>query len=261
MIAALLAALAVQVAATDLGEVANAIESNRLEQARQMLAHATAGGQRDVEMDRLRADLAFAKKNWSDAQARYMDLLTIDPEDGRSAERAAIASFMAGDIQAAKTLADKAIASADATWKAWNVKGVVADMEGDWASADEAFARAGSLAPDEAEVLNNFGWSLLQRGEWARAVTLLEQAAALDPKLPRIRNNLELARAAVAEDLPERRPRESDSDFAARLNDAGVVAAQQGDRDRAIAAFTRALAVSDTWYARAANNLERLQQQ
>lgn len=261
MIAALLAALAVQVAATDLSEVANAIETNRLEQARQMLAHAAAAGQSGLEVDRLRADLAFARKNWSDAQARYMDLLKADPKDGRSAERAAIASFMLGDIKTAKSLAKQAVGFEDASWKAWNVKGVVADMEGDWAGADEAFARAGSLAPAEAEVLNNFGWSLLQRGEWARAVTLLEQAVALDPKSPRIRNNLELARAAVAEDLPQRRPGESDSDFAARLNDAGVVAAQRGDRDRAIAAFSRALAVSDTWYARAANNLERLQQQ
>ena len=261
MIFSLLAALAVQAAApTDLGEVAHAIESNRLEQARQMLATAVAGGQSGPEVERLRADLAFARKNWTDAQARYADLAKADPKDGRSAERAAIASIMLGDIATAKPLIAQAIESGAATWKAWNAKGVVADMEGDWAAADEAFATAANLAPGEAEVLNNFGWSLLARGEWARAVTLLEQAAALDPKSKRIQNNLELARAAVAEDLPARRPGESASDFAARLNDAGVVAAQRGNRDRAIAAFTRALAISRSWYERAANNLERVQQ-
>lgn len=262
MILSLLAAVAVQVtAATDLGEVAHAIESNRLEQARQMLANAVAGGQSGAEVDRLRADLAFARRNWSDAQARYIALAKADPKDGRSAERGAIASLMLGHVATAKPLVMQAIESGAATWRAWNARGVIADMKGDWTAADNAFATAGTLAPGEANVLNNYGWSLLLRGEWARALTLFEQALALDSKSPRIRNNLELARAAVAEDLPMRRSGETSADFAARLNDAGVVAAQRGDRERAIAAFTRALAVSGTWYERAANNLDRLRQQ
>jgi tetratricopeptide (TPR) repeat protein len=74
------------------------------------------------------------------------------------------------------------------------------------------------------------------------------------------RQHLELAQAAVSADLPKRRPRESDSDFAARLNDAGIAAERRGERDRAIAAFSRALAVSDSWFARAANNLARMEQ-
>ena len=78
---------------------------------------------------------------------------------------------------------------------------------------------------------------------------------ALDPSSTRSRNNLELARAAIAEDLPQQRQDESDSDFAARLNDAGVAAAQRGQRAKAIAAFSRALAVRDKWFPRAANNL------
>ena len=55
-----------------------------------------------------------------------------------------------------------------------------------------------------------------------------------------------------------REPGESDSAWAARLNDAGVVSALIGDKRRATAAFTQALDVSGTWYSRAANNLEAL---
>ena len=56
-------------------------------------------------------------------------------------------------------------------------------------------------------------------------------------------------------DLPQRRPGESDQDWAARLNDAGVAAELRGDRARAAAAFSQAIETKDSWYIRAANNL------
>jgi hypothetical protein len=89
----------------------------------------------------------------------------------------------------------------------------------------------------------------------------LEQAAILDPRSSRIRNNVELARAALANHLPVRKAGVTVSVFAGRLNVAGVAAQRRGDRARAIAAFSQALAVNDSWYARAANNLEKVQNQ
>ena len=88
---------------------------------------------------------------------------------------------------------------------------------------------------------------------------MLERAAAIDPKSRRIADNLELARAALAEDLPRRRARESNADWAARLNDAGVAAAIGGQHQRAVAAFSQALTASATWYERAANNLAAIE--
>jgi tetratricopeptide (TPR) repeat protein len=93
------------------------------------------------------------------------------------------------------------------------------------------------------------------RGQWQEALPLLERAGALEPKSHRIADNVELARAAIAEDLPRRRAGESDTDWSARLNDAGVIAAAGGQRQRAIAAFAQALEASSQWYQRAANNL------
>jgi tetratricopeptide (TPR) repeat protein len=93
------------------------------------------------------------------------------------------------------------------------------------------------------------------RGGWQEALPLLEKAAALDPKARRIADNLELARAALAENLPRRRAGESDSDWAARLNDAGVLAVAGGQRQRAIAAFSQAIEANSQWFERAANNL------
>jgi Flp pilus assembly protein TadD len=263
MIAAFAAALLASQGsgAPDPGEIEHAIESNRLEQARQMLGSAIAAGKSGPAVDRLLSDLAFAKGNWAEAASRYAALAAAAPGDGRSAERAAIANIMLGKPLIAQAFADSAIASGKASWRAWNAKGVICDYKGDWNGADEAFAAAARMKPDEAAILNNQGWSMILRGKWARALGPLEQAAILDPKSSRIRNNLELARAALANDLPERRPGETDSDFAARLNDAGVAAELRGDRARAIAAFSQAIAANDSWYARAANNLEKAQHQ
>ncbi len=262
MIAALAAALVASqgAGAPAPAEIEHAIESNRLEQARQMLGSAIAAGEAGPGIDRLLADLAFAKRNWAEAATRYSALSEAAPADGWSAERAALANIMLGKPGTAEVYANKAIASGEASWRAWNAKGVICDYKGDWTCADDAFAAAAKRKPDEAAILNNQGWSMILRGKWAGALSPLEQAAILDPKSARIQNNLELARSALASGLPERMPGESDNDFAARLNDAGVAAERSGDRARAIAAFSQALAANGNWYARAANNLEKAEQ-
>ena len=129
----------------------------------------------------------------------------------------------------------------------------------DWATADSAYARAASVAPERGEVANNQGWSLLLRGRWTEALAKFEQAAQLDPRTPRIANNLELARDALKERLPQREPGENDQAWSARLNDAGVAAASRGERGRAIAAFAQAIETRTAWYGRAADNLAAVQ--
>lgn len=256
------AALAAQVAsAPAFSEISNAIQNGRLEQARLMLGAAMADGRSGSEIDKLLADLAFANKQWAEAQSRYTALVKAEPRDGRSAERGAVSSLMLGDLAKASKLVDAALATGNPSWRAWNAKGVLCDFAQDWKGADEAFSIAAKMQPDQPEIINNEGWSLVLRGKWEQALERLNQAAILDPKSQRIRNNLELAREALANNLPERRPGEADSDFAARLNDAGVVAAETGDRNRAIAAFSQALSVRTSWYARAANNLAEVEGQ
>ena len=51
---------------------------------------------------------------------------------------------------------------------------------------------------------------------------------------------------------------EGDEAYGSRLNDAGVVAAAAGQRQRAEAAFAQAIELRSHWYARAADNLAAL---
>jgi len=239
-----------------LAEAEHALNAGRIEQARLMAARAIAAGVNGPQIDRLLADIAFASGKYDEAFARYKQLLGASPTDPWLAERAGISALKQGDVATAGPLIDRAIKTVRPTWRSWNARGVIADFQHDWREADRAYGEAAKLAPAEADLVNNQGWSQLLRGDWRRAIGMFERAAAMDPQSTRIANNLELARAAMAGDLPQRRPGETDVSWAARLNDAGMAAQMLGDRQRAVAAFTQALEARGTWYARAANNLQ-----
>lgn len=220
-----------------------------------MIGRAVEAGASPAEIGHLLADLAFANKDFARALPFYDALLAAGVADAQIDERAGMARLQTGDIAGAATLLDRATTAPGASWRAWNAQGVVADFRRDWDAAEAAYQRALALAPDRAEIINNVGWSLLLQGRWADAEQMLERAASLDPSLLRAANNLELARTALAEGLPQRRKDESEGDWAARLNDAGIVAQLQGDDRKAVAAFTRALEARGDWFVRAANNL------
>lgn len=236
-------------------EAQHAMSVGRLDQARAMISKAIEQGQQGEAVDRLLADLAYADGKSEEALERYKVLIGRHPTDPLLAERAAISAIKAGNFTLARGLANHATSLPKASWRAWNARGVVADLNGDFEGADAAYERALALSPDQAEILTNIGWSKLLRGDWDGAIAPLEQAAKLIPSSQRAANNLELARAALASDLPRRRPGESDEDWAARLNDAGVAAQLRGERARAVAAFSQAIEARSSWYARAANNL------
>ena len=247
--------------AQPLSEAAHAIAAGRLEQARLMIGNAVKAGAKGDAVDRLLADLAFESGDFPTAIARYTALLAANSGDLLLAQRAGIAALRTGDLHQAAILLERGTKSPLASWQAWNARGVAADLRRDWEVADLAYAKAMALEPERANIVNNLGWSLLLRGRWREAVELLERAAALDPKSRRIADNLDLARTAMSEGLPSRRPGESDADWAARLNDAGVMARIRGEQKLAIAAFAQAIEARSQWFERAANNLALSQAQ
>lgn len=254
------AAPPIPAATTDLEAARHALMAGRADQARTMVERALASGQSGPAVERLLADLAYASGKDSEALARYRSLHESNPSQTGICEPAMIAAIRLGDQSVAERMGDCAVTDPLATWRTWNALGVLADFRRDWPAADAAYAEADRRAPDTAQVLNNRGFSMLLRGSWIAAIENFERAHGLDPNSSRIANNLELARSAMAQDLPRRTSGESDTSWAERLNDAGVAAQILGDRPRAVAAFTQALDASNLWYQRAANNLDQARQ-
>jgi Flp pilus assembly protein TadD len=241
-----------------LAEAGRAIAAGRLDQAKSILGVAIAAGARGDPVDRLLADLSFARGDNDQALILYKALLARHPDEYLLLERAGIAALRLGRVAESTTLLDRATRQPQAGWRSWNARGIAADRQGRWDEADAAYAQALELEPSRAEVANNLGWSMMLRGRWTEALASFERAAALNSQLPRLANNLELARVAVAAELPHRLAGEGDDSYAARLNDAGVVAAASGETKKAEAAFAQAIEVRARWYARAAENLEAL---
>lgn len=262
MIAALLtvALLAGGAPATDtavpLTEASRALYAGRTGQARDMIERAVAHGEHGVAIDRLLARLALNESRNDQALAQYRDLLRRVPGDREALLGAAVAALRLGQDGDALGYARAAAASSSAGWLPFDLLGILADRRGDSSAAEVAYAEALRRAPNEPALLNNAGWSRVLRGDWRGAEPLLARAAAADPGNARIANNLELVRAALDPQLPERRRGESDTDYSARLNDSGVAARLTGDERRATAAFARAIEVRERWFERAHNNLD-----
>nr|WP_294851125.1 tetratricopeptide repeat protein [uncultured Sphingomonas sp.] len=243
------------VAEPSLSGAAHAIEAGRLDQAKAMIAASINAGAKGEAVDRLMADLSYARGEFVQALASYDLLLRAHPDEALLLERAGISALKLGRQAQAVALLDRATRASGAGWRAWNARGVAADGDGRWDEASAAYARADQLSPGRAEVANNRGWSFMLQGRWADAVTAFDQAAAINPNLPRLAANIELARAATQAGLPVRMSGETDEGYAARLNDAGVVAQAEGDAGRARAAFAQAIELKSRWNARAAANL------
>ena len=242
--------------AIDYESIAKAISAGRLDQARAMVAAAVERGASGDPLERMLAELDDAQSRCDRAVPRYAALLGKYPADAVLAEKAAIASLKCGYLAQAKQFLPVALAAPQPSWKAWNAQGVLSDLEGRWADAQLAYERADALAPGNALIANNRGWSLLLQGRWEESTAALERAVQIAPHLPRSAANLELARTATDVALPRRRAGESAEAWASRLNDAGVLAGLKGDRKKAVAAFSQALEARSQWFERAANNLK-----
>jgi Flp pilus assembly protein TadD len=252
---ALLAASASSEAAV--AEARHALERGRAQQAREMIGRAVAAGASGAAVDRLLADLALVEGRPEEALARFEALIATAGSAGEGLlyQQAGLAALRSGKAEQATVLLQKAVALPDSDWRARNALGVALDRLGRWEEADRAYAEGLQLAPGNGMLHNNQGWSLLLRGRWEEAHGHLVVAAAALPDQPLVRANLDLARAALSADLPARRPGESGEAYAARLNDAGVVAYRQGRQRKAVAAFARAIEASGRWFPAAAANL------
>ncbi|PZU09238.1 hypothetical protein [Sphingomonas sp.] len=92
--------------------------------------------------------------------------------------------------------------TADDAWPLWLQRGAALEEGGDWPAAKVALARAYALAPDQAVVLNHFGYSMLARREdLPQAIKLIEGASRLRPDDAAITDSLGWAKF-VSGDAP-----------------------------------------------------------
>jgi Flp pilus assembly protein TadD len=89
------------------------------------------------------------------------------------------------------------------TYDRYRLEAMVADSKKQWQKADSFYDTAAGLTTRPASVLNNWGYSKLNRGDYAGAEKLFNEALKNDPSMFTAKNNLVLARGAQRKyDLP-----------------------------------------------------------
>ena len=82
------------------------------------------------------------------------------------------------------------------TYQRYRLEAMVADSQKKWKKADSFYEIAVGLTTTPANVLNNWGYSKLSRGDYKGAEKLFLEAITYNSKLFTSKNNLVLARAA-----------------------------------------------------------------
>jgi Flp pilus assembly protein TadD len=105
--------------------------------------------------------------------------------------------FGSGDFTTAEHYFRRASESDSGDVEAWLGLAACHDRLRRFDLADQAYERATKIAGPSAEILNNWGYSYILRGERAHAREILLKARAQDPSNPYVKNNLELLEASV----------------------------------------------------------------
>lgn len=168
-------------------------------------------------------------------------------------------------LREAESTLQKVVELNPARWRSWSALGVLADLRRDNRTAQSYYEKALLVLPGHPLLLNNRAFSMMLLGRYDEAGGLLRQALSHEPDNLRVRNNLawclawqkqyDNALQVLAHGLPP----------AQAHNNVGYVAMLRQDYGVAIRYFNEAMALSPTYYERAANNLaearRRMQQQ
>ena len=144
------------------------------------------------------------------------------------------------------------------TFKRYRLEAMVADSKGDWSKADSFYETAIGLTTRPANVMNNWGFSKLSRGDYPGAERLFTEAIRNDQTLFTAKNNLVLARGAQKKYALPVVPA-TQTERAQLLYTLGLSAVKQGDTTIAKGLFRDAIETHPQHFEEATRSLRALE--
>jgi Tfp pilus assembly protein PilF len=200
---------------------------------------------------------ALLESNSDAARAHFQAVTQAAPDNARAYQGVGLSYLVAGDFTAAEAPLRRSVELDQALWRSWNGLGMIADGRGAWDDSDLAWNAALAAAPNQADIHNNRGLSLMQRGQPANAVRAFEDAMRINPSLSTASNNRRIALATLGL-YDTALTGVSDRDLPATLNNVAVVAARRGDRAIAERLLAAAITASPRYYELAVRNQEAI---
>lgn len=196
-------------------------------------------------------------KRYNEAARVYQELITLGQDEPVDRLEYAYVAVRLDRWEDATTLSSTLPEAMD-TPRRYLLDAMVADHASDWDAADAAYGKAEKLSPRPAKVLNNWGVSLMGRGNLPEAARTFERAVSYDSRLFSAKNNLAIARGLQREYTLPLVPL-NDEERAVLLNNLGIIAMRQGDERMAKGLFAAAVEVHPQHYSGAADRLAALE--
>ena len=215
-------------------------------------------GEQDIEAQLMLAESLLELQRYGRALTAFEQVLTREPNKFEAREGQALVLLAQGDGEQADELLTALLAEDNTRWRAWNGRGVAADLRGDYSFASEAYHYAIRHGGDNEAIANNLGYSLLMAGELREAARWLLRAVERYPDSTRLRNNLALALARDRRYNQALQHLQATLSEHEALNNIGYIAMLNEDYDMAEDFLRRAIAVSPRYYPRAQANLRRV---
>ena len=191
------------------------------------------------------------------AEKAFELALERDPANVGASERLGLLYIESHKDEEAERLLNAAVRGDPARWRAHNGLGILADRRGDFVRAKQNYDEAQRLQPENANVINNRGYSRYLAGDLAGAEVDLRLAISLGAPAG-VWTNLARVQAAQSryDEALQNLLREHDE--AAAYNHLGMAALEAGDLPKAQNCFTEAIRISPRYFAAAQENLAQV---
>jgi Tfp pilus assembly protein PilF len=214
---------------------------------------------REPERADFRRNLAksYARaRRWPEATRLYQELMALGQDRAEDRLDYAYAALRLGEWEDAAALASRLPSGLD-TARRHLLDAMLADRAEDWEAADRAYAAAERLSPTPAEVLNNWGVSLMSRGDLAAAEGKFRRALSFDSTLFNAKNNLALTHGLRGDYRLPLVPMTSE-ERAVISHNLGLIALEKGETRLARGLFADAVDEHPRHYQAAADRLAQL---
>jgi len=201
----------------------------------------------------------YLKLNEPQRAEYYFELiLRKEPMHMDAREGRAISWLMQGDYEKAKKSFLNILDEDKNRWRCLNGLAIISDINGKYDESDTLYHDALKLMPDDADLMNNYGYSLIMAHKFAEAERLLRRLNIQGQGDVRTVNNLAIAIAWQKRYEEAVKVASTQSKQYIAYNNIGYIAYLNKDYDVAASYYKKAISLSPRYYKKAEKNLELL---
>jgi adenylate cyclase len=196
------------------------------------------------------------------AVGEYVQAAQLDPTDDRGVEGQALSYVAEGKSSEAEAALKRAISLRPSYWSNYNTLGDFYLKHGRFQEAEAMFTQITNLAPDSYVGYGNLGGTYVDEGEYSKAVPLLERSVSIQPTSENTSNlataYFSLRKYAEAARMYENATALDVNNYEVWGNLGDAYYWAPGEREKSVAAYTKAIALANDAIKVNPNNAELL---